>query len=89
MKIYLNSFLILELKEPHLEVFKIQFPEQNLNKILIEWIQNLILSKYKESLNSLKKEWIPKLKERNLPLPVNEEDLLELILLEGNYNPKN
>lgn len=52
---------------------------------LAQAVLGIVLSKYERCLKRLKKEWVPKLKDRGLDIPVVDEDLCNLIFKQSDY----
>lgn len=85
MKVYVNSEQILELKEIHKKVIQNDIPTNIFEQDMKRRIQYILTHKYERCLERLKKEWMPKLKERETSIPTNDEDLAALILSQPDY----
>ncbi len=85
MKIYMDSEQILELKEIHQKVIQNDIPTDIFKADMKRRVQYILTHKYKRCLERLKKEWMPKLKERMDSIPSNDEDLAALILSQPDY----
>ena len=77
--------MILELKEIHKKVIQNDIPTDIFEEDMERRLQYILTHKYERCLERLKKEWLPKLKGRIESIPLNDEDLAELILRQPDY----
>ena len=85
MKVYINSELILELKEIHQKVIQNDVLSEKFDEDMKRRVQYVLTHKYERCLERLKKEWLPKLSERMDTIPTNNDQLCELIFSQPDY----
>ncbi len=88
MKVYVDTEQILELKEIHEKVIQNDIPSVIFEQDMKRRVQYILMHKYEQCLERLKKQWMPKLKERIESIPTNDEELAKLILSQPDYKSR-
>lgn len=85
MKFYAEEEMIVELKDIHQKVIQNDIPTEIFNQDMKRRVHYILTHKYERCLERLKKEWLPRLKERMSEIPTDDEMLATLILSQPDY----
>ena len=88
MKILIENELILELSEIQKKVIKNEIPDEIFEEDMKRRVHYILTHKYEQCFERLKKEWLPKLKERVDTIPTDDEKLTKLIFSQKDYKSR-
>jgi hypothetical protein len=88
MKFYVDQKEVCELNETQCKVLKHHLDPQGFKADMERRVAWVIMHKYERCLERLKKEWIPKLKNKGLAsLPLDDDEFAKLVFAQPDYKP--
>lgn len=89
MKIYVDNELVLEISDIKKKVLKDDIQDEIFDSDMKRRVHYILTHKYEWCLERLKKEWLPKLKERGVAsIPLNDDAFAELVFSQPDYRSR-
>lgn len=89
MEIKINEEVVLKLSDTQVKILKHDIAEEIFYQDIARRVQFIIMEKYKRSLQRIKQEWEPRLKESGRKsIPLDDEKFCELVFSSKEYADK-
>ena len=89
MKISVDNVDLFALSETQKKVIKNDIHEDEFDEDMKRRLKYILMHKYEKCLERLKLEWIPKLKEANIPsIPLDDDLFAQLVFSQSDYKGK-
>lgn len=85
MKISVNNQELFTLSETQKKVIKNDVHEDEFDADMKRRLQYILMHKYDQCFDRLKREWEPKLAERMALIPTNRDEFAELVFSQSDY----